>query len=353
LLNSPVGNDTISSIEVAPGYTVLACENNNAGGICNTYTSSIDLVGTSFNDQISYLEVFKTGTGGGTGDNVALGKVATQSSTAFGGVAARAVDGNTNGSYGAGSVTHTQPSTNNPWWRVDLGATYDVTQINVFNRTDSCCSSRLNGATVYVGNVNSANPADYTAVGTLTGSASVQTLTGVNTAGRYVMVRIQGEGTLSLAEVQVFGTSTGAFVPDPNKIYHIDNPAHGLRLAAISGSETLESRTFASTGDNTQWRFVQSDTPGLWHIDRAAGGSTPRIRSDLTTSPDMQTTASSGTLTRFSIEPNPDIPGTYLLTVPLANTTNQRLRLLSNGTTDFAANSNTGGNPSFIFTEVP
>ena len=289
-------------------------------------------------------------------DNVALNQAATQSSTAWSGAASRAVDGNTNGVYdvASGSVTHTQPNSQNPWWRVDLGATYNVEQINVFNRTDNGFNSRLNGATVYVGNVNSSSPADYTAVGTLNGSASVQSFAGVNTTGRYVMVRIAGQGTLSLAEVQVFAAEQtgGAFVPDPNKLYHIDNPAHGLRLAASANSEVLGSRTFSSSGVDTQWRFVQSATSGLWHIQRAAGGSTPRIRTVLTTIPDMQATNSSGTWTRFSITPNSNRPGTYLLTVPLANTLNQRLRLLSNGTTDFAGNTNLGDNPSFVITEV-
>ena len=102
--------------------------------------------------------------------------------------------------------THTVVNSNNPWWRVDLGATHNVSQINIFNRTNNCCSFRLNGAVVYVGNVESNNPADYTAIGTLNGGTSVQTFTGVNTSGRYVMVRINGTGTLSLAEVEVIGT---------------------------------------------------------------------------------------------------------------------------------------------------
>ena len=185
--------------------------------------------------SLAEVQVFgepQTG-GGGTGgddsqptDNLALNQPATQSSTDYSGAAGLAVDGNTNGVYGNGSVTHTQENSQNPWWRVDLGATYNVEQINVFNRIDNCCGDRLNGATVYVGNVNSNSPADYTAVGTLSGSTSVQSLTGVNTTGRYVMVRIAGQGTLSLAEVQVFGEpqTAGIFVPDPNKIYHIDNP---------------------------------------------------------------------------------------------------------------------------------
>ena len=86
-----------------------------------------------------------------------------------------------------------------------MGASYDVLEINIFNRTDNCCTNRLNGATVYIGNVNSTNPADYTAIGTLTGSSSVQTVTGANISGRYVMVRLEGTGILSLTEVQVIG----------------------------------------------------------------------------------------------------------------------------------------------------
>ena len=138
------------------------------------------------------------------------------------------------------------------------------------------------------------------------------------------------------AEAAAAEAALGEFVPDPNKVYHIDNPAHGLRLAARSGSQVLESASLNSTGDDTRWRFVQSPTDGLWHIRRAAGGPTPGIRTVLTTTPDMQAASSSGVWTRFSIEANADIPGTYLLTVPLANTVNQRLRLLGNGTTDFA-----------------
>ena len=148
--------------------------------------------------------------------NLALNQPATQSSTDFSGAASRAVDGNTNGSYGARSVTHTEVNSQNPWWRVDLGATYNVDHINVFNRTNNCCTFRLDGATVYLGNVNSTDPADYSVIGTLTDSASIQTLAADNTAGRYVMVRIAGQGTLSLAEVEVFGVqqTAGLFAPE-------------------------------------------------------------------------------------------------------------------------------------------
>ena len=45
------------------------------------------------------------------GQNVALKKKASQSSTDFGGAAARAVDGNTDGSYSSNTQTHTRPKT--------------------------------------------------------------------------------------------------------------------------------------------------------------------------------------------------------------------------------------------------
>lgn len=134
--------------------------------------------------------------------NVALNKTAIQSTTDFGGSASRAVDGNTSGRYGDRSVTHTRGAAGNHWWRVDLGAVYDISQINVFNRTD-CCNSRLDGGIVYFGNNNSIDPADYARLGELTGSTSVQSFNDVNGTGRYVMIIKNDNSTLSLAEVQV------------------------------------------------------------------------------------------------------------------------------------------------------
>ncbi len=62
------------------------------------------------------------------------GKPTTQSSTSHGGVSSRAVDGNTNGNYGAGSCTHTE-SQGNAWWTVDLQATYAVDKVTRFCST--------------------------------------------------------------------------------------------------------------------------------------------------------------------------------------------------------------------------
>ncbi|MBN9522140.1 HEAT repeat domain-containing protein, partial [bacterium] len=84
------------------------------------------------------------------GKNVALKKPATQSSTGYGGVAARAVDGNTSGSYGDGGQTHTQEGTDAPWWEVDLGGEFPVETVRVYNRTDGNLGSRLSNFTLKV-----------------------------------------------------------------------------------------------------------------------------------------------------------------------------------------------------------
>ena len=80
------------------------------------------------------------------GQNVALGKPATQSSTYGDAGAGRAVDGNTDGQFSHGTVTHTQDG-DDEWWEVDLGAAYLVERIVLWNRTD-CAGERLADTTV-------------------------------------------------------------------------------------------------------------------------------------------------------------------------------------------------------------
>ena len=58
LRNSAVGNDQLSSIEIAPGYEVVACVNSRLRGRCDVFTSSVtDLRTIGLNDTISSLLV--------------------------------------------------------------------------------------------------------------------------------------------------------------------------------------------------------------------------------------------------------------------------------------------------------
>jgi len=86
-------------------------------------------------------------------ENVALRKPARQSSTpSLEAHAGLAVDGNLDGDYHAGSVTHTYKQ-RNPWWEVDLKKLYTIEYIHVYNRED-CCKDRLAGFNVSIYNGN-------------------------------------------------------------------------------------------------------------------------------------------------------------------------------------------------------
>src|SRR6202035_1629549 len=65
-------------------------------------------------------------------------------------VASSAVDGNTDGSFFNGSVSHTNADSN-AWWQGDLGSSASVTSIVILNRTD-CCGDRLSDYWVFVSN---------------------------------------------------------------------------------------------------------------------------------------------------------------------------------------------------------
>ena len=64
-LRNTIGNDVISSISIADGYQVLACQHSRNGGSgrCEIFTSDSDLSALSdlrtigFNDTISFLDV--------------------------------------------------------------------------------------------------------------------------------------------------------------------------------------------------------------------------------------------------------------------------------------------------------
>jgi hypothetical protein len=182
-----------------------------AGGVRGTYVR-VQLTGT---DYLSLAEVQVFGTGGAPAPmDVALGKSATQSST-FPGYAtdgaAAAVDGNTDGNFGDGSVTVTNLDPN-PWWQVDLGASTAVGSIAIWNRTD-CCGTRLGDYWVFVSDTPF-GPGDTPATlqnraGTFSSHQTTvpnpATTIAAGAQGRYVRVQLTSAGYLSLAEVQVFG----------------------------------------------------------------------------------------------------------------------------------------------------
>ncbi|MEM7257828.1 MAG: discoidin domain-containing protein, partial [Pseudomonadota bacterium] len=142
--------------------------------------------------------------------NLAIGATATQSSTYQNASAARAIDGNLNGSVANASVAITDLDAQ-AWWELDLGRVVEIDSIRLWNRTD-CCAERLSDVHVLVSEAPFSSPvladtqnqdgvSDYP----ISGAASQQTDVAVGRFGRYVRVQLEGTNHLQLAEVQVFG----------------------------------------------------------------------------------------------------------------------------------------------------
>jgi putative heme-binding domain-containing protein len=93
---------------------------------------------------LAEVEVFSNGR------NLARQGKARQKNTAYGGVASRAIDGNTSGRFGDGGQTHTEENTSNPWWELDLGVEALIDSIVIYNRTDDGLGRRLDGFTLKV-----------------------------------------------------------------------------------------------------------------------------------------------------------------------------------------------------------
>ncbi|MET1075400.1 MAG: GDSL-type esterase/lipase family protein, partial [Umezawaea sp.] len=166
-------------------------------------------VGSEVGVGVPALHIFAMALAGSP--NLALGKPAVASSEAYGGAAARVVDGDTNGAFGNNSVSHTDENLH-AWWQVDLGASAPISTVNVWNRTD-CCAERLDDHWTFV----SEQPFDTSLTPTQqaaekgvwsshqTGPAPVVAVEKPAVPGRYVMVQLSEEDYLALAEVEVYG----------------------------------------------------------------------------------------------------------------------------------------------------
>ena len=146
--------------------------------------------------------------------NLAIDGTATQSTTGWGGLASRAIDGNTSGLWGMGSITHTTNS-QDAWWEVDLGQSSYIDQIVLWNRTN-CCTFRLNDFNIYLDGSLVANYSENSA------PTPAFKFSDLQLTGQVVRIQLYGslnergsdQSILSLAEVQVNGSK----VPEPSTL---------------------------------------------------------------------------------------------------------------------------------------
>ena len=181
----------------------------------------IDLNDTGANRTLELAEVQVFG---GERANVARNPlaVASQSSTRVGGggnTASVAIDGITDGVFfGNDSVTHTTDARDS-FWEVDLGDVFRIEDIVLFNRAD-CCGDRLSNFRVSIfDGLDEVFGQNY-----FEGSGSVaqggRLDIPVLTIGDRVRIQLlglnnEGNGVLSLAEVQVWGQP----IPEPSTAF--------------------------------------------------------------------------------------------------------------------------------------
>ncbi|KAL7545370.1 hypothetical protein ACHAWF_009704 [Thalassiosira exigua] len=170
--------------------------------------------------EISYAPIV-------TGPQI-IGGTATQSSTAAGAEASRAIDGNLDQTWAGGSVTHTTGDDEDldPWWKVTYNQSQEVEHVRILNRND-CCGSRLSnailelhdegGVVVYSRSLGSAEPVKDVFLGS---AYRVKEIV-IKPCAKYHMnarshlfvarsklrPQLFGNKVLSLAEVQAFGPS--------------------------------------------------------------------------------------------------------------------------------------------------
>ncbi|XP_078584680.1 myeloperoxidase-like [Branchiostoma floridae x Branchiostoma japonicum] len=175
------------------------------------------------------------------GVNLALGRPTAQLSTSHGGLARRAVDGNTDGDFHSGSCTHTnRPGNRRPWWRVDLGTAQAIGNVVVFNRQD-CCSERLNNFQVHVG--DSPRVAFNPQCGgnhAVTGGLAEITVDCGGLTGRYVGILLPSSQYLSLCEVQVYAAPPPTSVQGRGLLKSRPNPADANKKELLPGNTEEE-----------------------------------------------------------------------------------------------------------------
>lgn len=149
----------------------------------------------------------------GDGSLISNTSVATQSTTIFNAGANRAIDGNTDGNWNNGSVTHTDDTSDN-WLELTWVELQNVDKVVLYNRTETpSLMDRLSNFRISVWNGSTEVYGSNHFTTSASSAGSVFTLPAIGgVVGNKVRIELlglnnHGDKVLSLAEVQVFGAA--------------------------------------------------------------------------------------------------------------------------------------------------
>lgn len=222
------------------------------------------------------------------------GSSATQSSTAYGGVASRAIDGNTSGAWGSNSVTHTasssDPEENVSWLEVELLGSRPINRVVLWNRTDTNTKNRLSNFRISILNEAGTEVAgsDFFPPGTGNVDVSMTWDLPELVQGKKIRISLNGlnnagNGFLSLAEVQAFEwypESTRSVIPASA----LRSPyAEPLDLDADSLPDAWENQFGLSATDNgatlaANGEYGDPDGDGVSNLLEYKNAGLPRVR---------------------------------------------------------------------------
>ena len=183
-------------------------------GVCGVAIATF-LLGSGLVFQTNVVKATEPSVAAVAGENIAAHKSASQSSTAYGADASRAVDGNRDNDYGHRSVTHTDFQ-DHSWWKVDLAKEEGVGTVRIYNRGDSNVGDRLSNFDVILLDKDG-NEVARQHVDSLNNQPTVDVqFSGVD--ARYVKIELNKSKTpLSLAEVEVYRSAKSGKIVENKK----------------------------------------------------------------------------------------------------------------------------------------
>ena len=212
------------------------------------------------------------------------GTTATQSSVGWGGDPMRAIDGNTNGAYEAGSITHTEHGENS-WWQLNFGQDRAINRVVLWNRTDPYAGNRLSNFRISVRNeagVEIVGENFFPPGSAIPGTTIVwnlpQTVTARSIHISFLGYNNDGNGYLSLAEVQALEANdynTRGVIPSSVLQAQVADPADQDGNSLPDAWEMQYGLKHASGNGMAASEYADPDGDTMNNLEESRYGSNP------------------------------------------------------------------------------